>query len=510
MKQLAIQHQTILEMVDVYSVETTFKGLVILFVLRAPLTPEDIATLQAMYSRSNKPIVKKFLDLLGDEEKREATKGRIVGDTRKNYGHKSIGDLGHILICYEGVSMLAAKAIQDSQLYAGQEASTRYITFDKQPFLVAENGNVYRSNDEPNSPLSLIVEKWRAFYLRALPVVQEHLFTQYPWQDQEAAQIETGGDEVLEVKKQEAKANYERAIKARAFDIIRGFLPAGCTTNLAWWTSISHADDHLGWLHCHPLVEVQRLAMATQLLLERVYPISFADRKVHVDRIEYRKQFMHAKYYLLPNSEQDNVPYASKGIFTADLRDAVLHEWRDQIMFRPQGQELPYQIGECGTVQYDAYLDFASFRDQQRHRAVVQRQGLLTSQIGFHEWYLENLPESLRAEAIALLTDNVHHIDRANVTETERQYLLPMGMKIPTRIVGHLGKVIYMIELRAQSSVHPTYHANAYDFAQKLRSYLTNVLGEQVPLYVNSNVGEFSWKRGGQTIFVEGKDISAE
>ncbi len=511
MKQLEIKHESIHDMVDVYTIEASFKGLVILFVLRAPLTPEDIATLQAMYSRSNKPIVKKFLDLLRDEEKLEATKGRIVGDTHKNYGHKSIGDLGHLLICYEGVSMLAAKAIQDSQLYAGQEASTRYISFDKQPFLVAQDGKVYRSSDKPHEALSNITERWRRFYLRALPVIQEHLFAEYPWEEQEAAHLETHGDEKLEAQKQEARSNYERAIKARAFDIIRGFLPAGCTTNLAWWTSISHASDHLGWLQCHPLVEVQQLAMATQLLLENTYPVSFANRKVHLDRVQYRKSFMHDKYYLLPSDVAHAVPLATEGVFTEQLNHSQVYTWINEIMTRPQGQELPYQIGECGTVRYDANLDFASFRDQQRHRAVVQRQGLLTSVIGFHEWYLDNLPNSIKQEAIGLLTDTVHHIDRADITPFERQYLLPMGMKIPTRIVGHLGKVVYMVELRAQTSVHPTYHANAYYFAKKLGSCLAQILGvESVPLYINPNVGEFSWKRGTQTIFVGGKDISAE
>jgi len=51
------------------------------------------------------------------------------------YGHKSIGDCGSITLFIEGVSMLGAKAIQDTKLYNGQEASTRYIDFSKQPIL---------------------------------------------------------------------------------------------------------------------------------------------------------------------------------------------------------------------------------------------------------------------------------------------------------------------------------------------------------------------------------------
>ena len=51
------------------------------------------------------------------------------------YGHKSIGDCGSITIFIEGCSMLAAKAIQDTKLYNGQEASTRYIDFSQQAMI---------------------------------------------------------------------------------------------------------------------------------------------------------------------------------------------------------------------------------------------------------------------------------------------------------------------------------------------------------------------------------------
>ena len=58
------------------------------------------------------------------------------------YGHKSIGDCGSCTIFIEGVSMLAAKAIQDSKLYNGQEASTRYIDFSNQKMI-----NISRKNE---------------------------------------------------------------------------------------------------------------------------------------------------------------------------------------------------------------------------------------------------------------------------------------------------------------------------------------------------------------------------
>ena len=36
------------------------------------------------------------------------------------YGHASIADLGHVMLCFEGVSELAATEIEDEQLWDGQ------------------------------------------------------------------------------------------------------------------------------------------------------------------------------------------------------------------------------------------------------------------------------------------------------------------------------------------------------------------------------------------------------
>jgi len=69
------------------------------------------------------------------------------------YGHKSIGDCGNATIFVEGVSMLAAKAIQDWRLYSGQEASTRYVDFSQQAFFDPTN-----SKNGKN-----ILEAWRNF-----------------------------------------------------------------------------------------------------------------------------------------------------------------------------------------------------------------------------------------------------------------------------------------------------------------------------------------------------------
>ena len=45
------------------------------------------------------------------------------------YGHASIADLGHVVLCFEGVSELAATEIEDEALWDGQARSSRYQDF---------------------------------------------------------------------------------------------------------------------------------------------------------------------------------------------------------------------------------------------------------------------------------------------------------------------------------------------------------------------------------------------
>jgi len=66
---------------------------------------------------------------------------------------------------------------------------------------------------------------------------------------------------------------------------------------------------------------------------------------------------------------------------------------------RPPKTELPKYLAEAGNLQFEFLLDFGSFRDIQRHRAVIQRMPLLTTEIGFEKWYLGELPKELQAKA---------------------------------------------------------------------------------------------------------------
>jgi len=97
--------------------------------------------------------------------------------------------------------------------------------------------------DPLNTPESrAILTNWMKFYLNSMPKVEEYIKQKYPRQEGEKETV------------------YEKAVKARAFDSLRGFLPAGITTQLSWHTNLRQAWDKLSLLRHHPLPEVKNVA----------------------------------------------------------------------------------------------------------------------------------------------------------------------------------------------------------------------------------------------------------
>ncbi len=419
----------------------------------ATLTAEALAMLQALHSRSVGGVAS-HLEVLAEKGADKFMSTYYVG-----YGHKSIGDCGTAVVFIEGVSMLAAKAIQDSKLYNGQEASTRYIDFAKQPFL----------NPLGTEAGNNILESWRTFYLKAVEEMKGVLKERYPLQDGEKETV------------------YEKAIAARSFDICRGFLPAGASTNLAWSGTLRQFADRIAQLRHHPLKEVQEIANTLEDGLIARYPNSFDNNKKRYEATEeYVAKTMKQYYY-----HDSTCPDLALVRDTVD-KDA-LAPYKDLLASRPIKTELPKWLGTYGEVTFSYQLDFGSFRDIQRHRAVTQRMPLLTADLGFNDWYLSELSPELRAEAEGTITKLKTETAELTKDVTIRQYYLPMGYNISNYLSGDLPALIYLIELRSTSFVHPTLVRQALKMATLLQGAFTNI---DLALHLDPEPGRFNVKRG--------------
>jgi hypothetical protein len=142
-------------------------------------------------------------------------------------------------------------------------------------------------------------------------------------------------------------------------------------------------------------------------------------------------------------------------------------------------------------------LDFGSFRDVQRHRAVFQRMPLLTDTLGFNEWYLSQLPEGLKEKALVHLADIQKKLTALSLTKEQQQYYMPMGYNISNEIMGTLPALVYLCEIRTSQTVHPTLRK----VAQKMSQYLRDT--HQIKLFVDMSEYAFDIKRGQQDIVVK-------
>ncbi len=422
----------------------------------ALITAEDLAMLQALYSRSPKSVLEHLKKLS------EVGSGKFMAQYYVGYGHKSIGDCGNTTIFIEGVSMLVAKAVQDWALYSGQEFSTRYQDFATATFI---NPLKLVSKENPQ-------EKLRQFYIEAMPKLKEELSARYPMEEGEKESV------------------YEKAIAARAFDILRAFLPAGAATSLAWTTNLRQAADKMSWLRGHPLSEVRTVTDMMESTLQHAHPNSFGHKR-YKESEDYRSTSMHNDYYFSP------MYWIEEVILKRNTLDPkLLFDHMEAINMRPARTELPKHLAEAGTLQFEFALDFGSFRDIQRQRAVTQRMPMLTPKIGFHDWYLDQLGDELRKKAKELIMEIKHWWEGSVYAQGEEilQYYMPMGFLVACRVTGDLPGMVYLVELRSGSTVHPTLREVAQDMGRQIRD-----LG--IPIYIDeSDMGRFDVKRGTQDI----------
>lgn len=442
---------------DLKHVEVPIKGGGFVFVLDKGevINSEAEAMLQALHSRSVGGL-KGHLEIL-----KEKGADKFMSTFYVGYGHKSIGDCGSTTLFIEGVSMLVAKAIQDSKLYSGQEASTRYIDFSKQAII-----NPLNTKEGED-----LQEEQRAFYLSVMEPLNEYLKSIYPIQEGEKETI------------------YDKAIAARAFDITRGFLPSGTSTNLAWHTNLRQIADRLLFLRHHLLEEVRNVADAIEKAVLEKYPNSFSTKRYEGTE-NYNKELAKDYYYHNPNQEEFKVE-------RDDIHNEELQKYKHLFDLRPEKTELPVTLNLLGEIEFSFQLDFGSFRDLQRHRAINQRMPLVTMDLGFNDWYMQSLPEDLREKAKTHLQNIKEKIEKLNCPKEVAQYYIPMGYNLSNRFSGTLPAIIYMVELRATRFVHPTLREKAKTIAKYIQDK------HNITIHLDKESDRFDVKRGEHDIVMK-------
>jgi len=391
--------------------------------------------------------------------------------------------------------------VQDNPLYSGQEASTRYLDFSQQPLI-----------DPVNSPeTAALLQSWMDLYNKWLAKLKVALAEEFPYD------ANSGKSERV----------WQNAVNARAFDIMRGFLPVATSTLLSWTTNLRQARDRLMLLKNHPLAEVRTLAQDLYNTLYEKYPNSFNGEEMKADsryapRDDYAQAYASRDYYQsydqmctvfdLTDAEKQTIQNGDV-VCRTNLMDieGMNRNESDVLSARPKGAALPRRLGTYGQYGFLFALDFGSYRDIQRHRGGLGPMPLIDESLGFQPWYLSQLEELLPNDFSTIMTEvnqlleTIREFDAKGVFGDKfiRQYYYPMGMRVPVSLSYHLPQTIYVAELRSSTTVHPTIRPLMQQMGDKLAQ-----LHPGIALYVNYDKAVWDIKRGEQTISAKDKNAA--
>ncbi|MBX7066976.1 MAG: FAD-dependent thymidylate synthase [Parachlamydiales bacterium] len=404
------------------------------------------------------------------------------------YGDDSIGELGGAHLAIENVSMLAAKAIEDSRIGGSPlEKSTRYIYFDQK---VDGEYLFYR---EP----VLMTSAYKELYTE----VCNHLFDTYsrlipPL----TALIEQGFPKDPNV----SKAAYTAALRAKVLDCLRGLLPASAMTNMGVYGNGRFFECLIQKLNSANLAEMQEIGKKSFQELAKVIP-SFIRRSDLTHRhYQAFEQFnetvqndlhqfaeMHAKE-IAPLSKpgvrlshfDPDAPAKVGGALLFGCTSAGLQELQEYCRHLPD-EELARLLDiacsarenrrhkspralEHANFTFEILADFGVYRDLHRHRMLTQERQLLSCNFGFY-----TPPEIIGTEMEAEYLQAMEKAKAAYDTISqelpeEAQYVVPMAYNIHWYFHVNLRSLQWLCELRSQAAGHPTYRLIAQEMARQV------------------------------------------
>ncbi|MBI2681991.1 MAG: FAD-dependent thymidylate synthase [Acidobacteriales bacterium] len=220
--------------------------------------PEVQAYAMAKYSRSSLSMKESLKEL--NEQKAE----QFLNTFYFQYGHRSIADLAHLAFAIERLSMIAAIALVDEQRWDGQERSTRYQNFKKSGF---------HSPDFSADPAAGQLHEETCRYLfQEYEICSEGMFRYLEERTPKPKDMDQG--------------QYDRTLKARAFDISRYLLPLATNTSLGQIVNARTLETQIARLLTSSYAEVRTLGeLLKQAAREPAFDVNRARMTDVLDKV---------------------------------------------------------------------------------------------------------------------------------------------------------------------------------------------------------------------------------
>lgn len=441
----------------------------------APLPPERCAYALARYSRSPDSIAESL------EWVRTHDSRKFLESFYFQYGHASIADLGHVVLCFEGVSEIAATEIEDEQLWDGQARSSRYQDFGRSGYVVPPE-----LDEAGAARYRAMADRLLASYKAIHAEIVAHFASKLP---------------IPVTMKEDV---YRRNIAARAFDVARYLLFFGIPTGVGQVTSIRTLERQIRRLGASSYQELRDLAveiakscteppacglpgspmepvaptLARYMAPEAHQTAVFADlRQWAAQNLPKRSMAEPGMVDLLKpaNSAAEIVatllypvtdrPFRELYEIAAGWSEPMRAEAMDvALRSRTSRDELVRNFRQ-GAYAFDIVMDIGAYRDMHRHRRCHQFRQAYTGTLGFEtpdaigEAGLTDRYQPVVEEALALCRE---------LPTPAGEYLLPFATRSRFLFKMDFAEAEYIARLRSGVKGHFSYRRVAWEMKQAM------------------------------------------
>ena len=464
--------------------------------------PEVVkGALFARYSRSHKSLRRLFLDeFVGDLDiSGDITIDATVGLERAEqlykrvfveYGDDSVAQLGGVHLACEQVSNLLSKVIEWGRLMAYLEQSTRYLNYAER---AAGRFRYYRPPEIMQSPLAAMyvseMDKLFESYAGLLGQMVDFFRREFPKGE---------GD---------SDFAYRQAVAAKAYDTLRGMLPAATQTNVGIYGNGQTFEYLMLRMRAHPLAEARSYAEVMLAELRKVIPsflkrVDVEDRGVAwtqyladtregmeevADQIfgeapipltepepievrltdfdpEAERKFLAAALFSYTHASEEEIAREVDAMGAED-RMAVLRAYTGM---RRNRRHRPGRALELPSYRFEVLCDYGAFRDLQRHRMLTME----WQRLGCSHGYV--MPDYLEAaghaeafhramERSAEASETIAHLypDAAS-------YAVAFAYRVRFNMQLNAREAMHLTELRSMASGHESYRYVAREMHRQI------------------------------------------
>ncbi len=458
----------------------------------APMPPEKSAYALARYSRSPDSIESSIRWVHGHSSE------KFWEQFYFDYGHASIADLGHVIVCFENISELAAIRLEDEQLWDGQAKSSRYQNFASSNWFI------------PDAVRGTETEAAYEGILRSLSTVYRSLHEPLV---KCIAERDPRPDGM-------AQAAYDRTVAARSFDVTRYLLPLAARTNVGQVVSIRTLEKQITRLLSSPLAELRMIGEELKEAcrcppvdlwgelsgqgkgvneplaptLARHAKASAYQSEIYKDLSRHAKEVFsgvnlnhpvqageaHQVDLIEPHHPVDElVTTLLYRVSQAPYRNilAAVRDWTEkqkqetiEVGMRTRGpyDELIKEFRSGYAFTFDVLMDIGGWRDLHRHRRCQQVQQNFTTVHGYDIPPLLDQAGVKRdyCEAMDLVKQDIEHLRRGS--QEAALYAIPFGFYVRCLFKMDYAEAEYIARLRSGVKGHWSYRAVAWSMKEKL------------------------------------------